>query len=288
MKIGGRVTRVNRPAKPPKKRGRVKQAAPGGAKRTPNSDDIPRCLENEVVVLLATGPSLTKEQIELLRPLHEKGKLKIVGCNDSYRLCDFLDVLYFCDGGWFKHNPDVLDYNVDFVWTQDSKAKGNHPTRIKKVSGSSGNGISTRPHHIHWGSNSGFQLINLAYHMGAQYFILLGYNMDVPKGMQQHFFGKHPKGLNQGNSYKGFCSAYEKIQPDIKNRIINATQPSALKAFRNIKLEDALEELLGETERRSREVNEEAAEKPTPRGTHPTYIYGMYGGVSGDGAQPHV
>ena len=64
--------------------------------------------------------------------------------------------------------------------------------------------------------------------------------MDVPVGKKQHFFGRHPKPLNQANNYKGFCGQYNLIDPEDKKRIINCTIPSALTCFPQMKLGDAL------------------------------------------------
>lgn len=222
------------------------------------SDPIPRKYLGEPAVLLASGPSLSKEQIEYIRPFHAAGKIRVFGLNDTYKICDFIDVFYACDPKWWDCNmPSVVEYKCEDKWTQDknkSKELG-----INWVNGSSGQGLCLYKNKIHFGSNSGFQLLNLAWHYGIRQFFLLGYNMDVPKGTQQHFFGRHPKPLNQGNNYRGFVQQYNKIQKDIKNLVINCTEPTMLKCFRQMPLEQALE-----TERRDRTAHalQKATEAP--------------------------
>ena len=85
-------------------------------------------------------------------------------------------------------------------------------------------------------------MLNLAYHFGISKFILLGYTMTVPKGFQQHFFGPHPKGLNQSTtSYRSFVGSYKQVQANIKATIVNCTPQSHLAdIFRVATLEDEL------------------------------------------------
>jgi hypothetical protein len=211
--------------------------------------------------MVATGPSLTLAQLEYVRPFVEAGKARIFGCNDVYKWCDFLDVFYFCDPRWYETNnsPEtkplpVGEYKCEQTWTQDAKAAPKY--QINRVVGSGGKGLCKDKNKIHFGSNSGFQMINLAYHFGIRRFLLLGYNMDVPRGMQQHMFGPHPKPLNRAHNYKGFVSAYRGMTPADKAMIINCTFPTALDCFVQLALPEALpKELLDGT---GKQVSNEA------------------------------
>lgn len=201
-------------------------------------DEIPEKYLGDTAVLLASGPSLTDEVIEYIKPFHEQGIIRVFGLNDTFKICDFLDVFYACDPRWWDHNLEVLDHPCPEKWTQDKNWGAKHKDLgIRTVSGGGGSGLSIRKHHIHYGSNSGFQLLNLAYHYGIRKFILLGYNMHVPKGMKQHFFGPHPKPLNTTDNYRGFCSQYDRISDEHKKMIVNCTDKTALKSFRQSLLE---------------------------------------------------
>ena len=86
---------------------------------------------------------------------------------------------------------------------------------------------------IHHGSNSGYQAINLAYLLGADRIILLGYDMQRTGG-QGHFFGDHPKGLTNGH-YEGFIPRFTDLARDLGNEgvdVINCTRETALHQFR--------------------------------------------------------
>lgn len=267
-------------------RSRRRPAPPKRNKQPPPEyDEVPELYPGEVGVLLASGPSLNEQDLAVVKQFRDKGLVRVFGLGDSYRLCDFMDVFYACDPKWWELNPEVLNNPCTNKWTQDVRAAKKY--KLNLVSGSSGKGISTRKNHIHFGSNSGYQLLNLAYHFGIRKFILLGYNMDVPKGMQQHFFGKHPKGLNQTNNYRSFVANYNGIQDNIKQMVINSTTPTGLTCFRKLPLEQALEETT--TKRRSGEVAVQSApeEPAVPREPSRTYLPGIYGGPSSDGSEPN-
>ena len=168
------------PRKPQRAGNRPRAQAKVASK--PVADAVPDSFAGMRGVLLATGPSLTREQVEYIRPLHEAGDIAVFGLNDAYRWCDFLDVFYFCDPRWLTANSDALDYSHGEIWTQDANLRTQHAGKIKRVAGTSGNGICKQANHIHFGGNSGFQLLNLAWHFGIRDFYLLGYNMDVPPG----------------------------------------------------------------------------------------------------------
>ena len=222
-----------------KSRSRKQIIATRRARPNEKGDPVPEIYSGIPAVLLATGPSLSEEQIEYIRPLHEQKSIAVFGLNDAYKWCDFLDVFYFCDPRWLDCNPDAADYGHGQIWTQDAGV-GKKYANINRVKGGSGKGLCRVASEIHFGGNSGFQLLNLAWHFGIRKFYLLGYNMDVPKGMKQHMFGPHPKGLNQSNSYKNFVNSYNQITPADKALITNCTYPTALTGFKQQPLEEAL------------------------------------------------
>jgi len=194
---------------------------------------VPCLYPNETAVLFATGPSLTKEVIEIVRPYHASGKVRTFGCNDTYYVVDFLDVHYACDEGWWNYHGEqalrTLPKNCQ-VWTQDNRSRNKF--HINHIDGEYSPGLwITDRTKIHYGSNSGFQQLNLAYHYGIRKFLLVGYNMGLDKG-KTHFFGDHPSDIRRVSPYDKFLENYNKIQKDIKPLIINCTENSHLTCFR--------------------------------------------------------
>jgi hypothetical protein len=231
-------------AKQIQKRNRERQATRQTRSAGKVADHVPILEGGRPAVLLATGPSLCREDLEYIRPLHEQGKISVFGLGDAYRLCDFMDVFYFCDPKWLELNPKALDCGAPHMWTQCAKSVAKHPNKLKRIAGSGGNGICESPHHIYYGGNSGHQLINLAWHFGVREMYLLGYNMGATDNTRkkQHFFGHHPQGLNQNNSYKSFVGSFQRIKPSIRAMITNCTEPSFLSpdVFKFVPLREAL------------------------------------------------
>lgn len=198
---------------------------------------IPLKYRNKEAILIATGPSLDERTVDIIRKY--KDRFIIFGCNDSYRLVDFLNVHYACDKQWwsmwgedFKRERPNL-----YSWTQDKSSAIEF--KVNYTNGKHQRGMSLDGNFIHFGSNSGYQLLNLAFLMGCKKFILVGYNMQVVDN-KRHFFGDHPKGLNNSSPYPRFIKAYETIQPAIKELVVNCTPNSALTCFRQNDLEKEL------------------------------------------------
>lgn len=199
---------------------------------------IPLKYPNKCFILCATGPSLTTEVIETIRPY--KDNYVIFGINDSYRVIDFLDEHYACDGKWwnqwgsdFRHVYPELS-----SWTQDTSSA--QKFNLNHTPGRHSKDLSLDSSLIHFGSNSGYQALNIAFLMGGRKFILLGYNMKASKG-KKHFFGDHPEGLNKNSPYDSFVKNFNTIRPEIRKLVINCTEDSALDCFVKADLKEILE-----------------------------------------------
>ena len=140
---------------------------------------------NKPAILFATGPSLTEEVVETIRPY--KDKFVMFGCNDSYKIVDYLNEHYGCDTKWWRQNGK--DFREKYAnlssWTQCRTSAQEYG--LKFISGKHLGGFSLSSTLIHFGSNSGYQLMNLAFLMGVSKMILVGYNMKHVK-KQTHFF----------------------------------------------------------------------------------------------------
>lgn len=82
------------------------------------------------------------------------------------------------------------------------------------------------------GGNSGFQAINLAYHLGAKTIILLGFDM-----FGGHYFGNHPQELAQGSPFNGFIESMKTIN---EVEIINCSRMTVLDCFPRMRIESVL------------------------------------------------
>lgn len=199
--------------------------------------------------MAATGPSLTREVAEAC-----KGQ-RVIAVSDAYRLLPFADALYSCDARWWDAHNGVPGFKGE-KWschgsdTYNNKIPTAEKYGLKLVAGESGEGFSFEPSLIHYGSNSGFQAINLALQFGCKRVVLVGFDMRIvptkegesaAKAMR-HFFGDHPSGLSNCADYGKFIPAFKEAARKLPEgiEIINCTPGSALTCFKMAALADAL------------------------------------------------
>lgn len=227
------VMHGNAPAAPRKSRPRKTRSCPLLRKIKP-------IWTNRPAIVAATGPSLTIETAEKCRGI------ATIAINDAYRRLPWADLLYACDDRWWFQHKGCLDFAGE-KWSSHESEKRNDKARaaetfgLNLVTGKDAPGFSLDPEYIHYGSNSGFQGLNIAILMGADPIILVGFDMQTVD-RQRHFFGDHPPGLcntvNYTNFVKHFDRAAKRLPPEI--RVWNATPKSALTCFPKVNLDDAL------------------------------------------------
>lgn len=188
-------------------------------------------------IVAATGPSLTPD----VAARCQASGWPIIAVNDAYRLLPDAAILYACDAAWWDVHRGCHDFRGE-KWSAHSVGPtqpDNDKTRIADdygltcVQGRDCPGFSLDPDVVHYGSNSGFQGINLAILLGATTIVLVGFDMHG----RTHFFGKHPLPLCQMDDsrpgferyIKHFVEAAKTLPPHI--RIVNATPESALTCF---------------------------------------------------------
>jgi hypothetical protein len=155
------------------------------------------------------------------------------------------DVLYACDAWWWEYYGGCPGFHGEKWSTHDQNANPKLEIAAKYgvslVRGQCGDGFSTDPSIIHYGSNSGFQAINLAMLFGARRILLVGFDMSSPNG-KTHFFGHHPSFRGQPR-YESFVGAYndaaKRLQTGVE--IINCTPGSALRCFPKADLIEAMD-----------------------------------------------
>lgn len=202
----------------------------------------------ETAAILASGPSMTREQAEAVR-----GRCRVIAVNNQGidtecdgalvpALAPWADILFAADAKWWRHYHDralkfagrkvtvraTLPWPEVFSLTQSYE----HPT------------FDPRPTHLVSGGNSGYMAVHLAVHLGVKKILLLGFDMRDGRGGRRHWFGAHPGKLNSRGSYATWRSAFDKFA-GVLNRmdveVLNCTPDSALKSFRRVPLTVALD-----------------------------------------------
>lgn len=198
---------------------------------------VPREWPGETVVCVATGPSLTPEDVEYCR-----GKARVIVINNAHELAPWADCLYACDAKWWHWHHGVKAF-TNPKWSMDHSAWNGYRVLypdVRLLRNAGPDGLEHQPTGLKSGRNSGYQAINLAYHYGAKRIVLLGYDMQMSGG-KSHYFGEHPN--NQRSPYDRFRRAFETIKKPLMKRgieVINCTRRSALNTFPKADLREVL------------------------------------------------
>jgi hypothetical protein len=155
------------------------------------------------------------------------------------------DHLYAADCKWWHHH--IADINCGFTgkrWSCDPPGKTNWNSHDPKdwhievmACHIRQKGLSRDSSIVHSGGNSGYQAINLAYHLGATRIILIGFDMSWHSG-KAHWFGDHPEGFSNAKPDK-YIAAFRTIKPeDYGIEILNCSRVTALDAFPRHHLRD--------------------------------------------------
>lgn len=198
---------------------------------------VPKDWRGETAVVIATGPSLTSEDVDYCR-----GKARVVAVNDAYKLAPWADCLYATDARWWHWHRGVPDFTGP-KWSLEHSAWGNHRERypdVQRLRNTGPGGLEHDPSGLKNGRNSGYAAVNLAYHYGATRIILLGFNMGH-KGGRSHFFGDHPN--RTSSPYRQFIERFETIVAPLQKRgvsVINCSRDSLLHCFPKADLRQTL------------------------------------------------
>jgi hypothetical protein len=183
-------------------------------------------------VVAASGPSL--------KTIPRNDEWRYIAVNDAWRLFPFADILYAADLNWWDVYEGVPGFHGEKWTTHDdgTNDKSSCVWPLNIVRGDHKPGFSTDQNVLHYGSNSGFQAVNLAILKGATKIVLIGFDLRV--NGKRHFFGDHPEGLRNTDNYHAFAQAFRVAARDCPVPIFNATHGSALDCFPMVDIEDVM------------------------------------------------
>lgn len=231
----------------------------------PPAKPIQPIFKGETAVLIATGPSITDEQIQYVKLKREEGKCKVFTLNNVYQRVPFTDMHLSCDAPWWRwyypRSQELRDLPCPkYTWFPDLAKKFG----IEYIRGVDKPGLSINPSVIHINHGSGPMWINMALHLGVKKLILIGHDMKFapdykpkeqkPGSTPRHYFNEYPKPLQHWPSVKvglskpgvldGLIEAYAKMIPQLNKsemEVVNCTPGSALTVFRMSTLEKELQ-----------------------------------------------
>jgi hypothetical protein len=212
--------------------------------------------KGEAVVILGGGPSLTPEQVALVRHVRDaSGTLRVIAVNDAYLLAPWADVQYAADAHWHRwhsqgiERPGLTAAEVAERWAgfagqkcsiDSGDAIADPAVHILKIAGQMG--LSLDPRALMTGRNSGFQALNLAVLAGATRVILLGFDGKPSDDGRGHWFGEHPYPTRAAAYplYRQAMSAAENSLIAAGVTVLNCSPGSVIDSFPKTLLEEAL------------------------------------------------
>lgn len=183
----------------------------------------------ETVVCIASGPSLTREDVDLVKVQHAAGRCKVIAVNREFEMAPWADALYIADYMcWQEYMKDINKAFHGERWTIDERAA--RQFKLNLIGRARGEGFSKDPKEITTGGNSGFQVVHLAMHWGASRIFLLGYDMQQTGG-KPHHYGKHRGHLHNGKWFDRWIPSFKPLVAELKRRgvqIVNLSRQTAL------------------------------------------------------------
>lgn len=188
------------------------------------------------VVILGGGPSLTQEQIDLVR-----GKARVIAINNAYLRAPWADVLYAPDARWWRRHgsrAELHAFQGQRCCLEESQWNGlAHRLRYDRgLVWSDRSDTIGRCEHGH----AGYQALNIAGLAAGAPIILLGYdaNDDGPANWHNDHPWPRPRGV-AAKIRRSFVVARPEIEKRV--RVINCSPGTAIDAFPCMTLEAALE-----------------------------------------------
>ena len=188
---------------------------------------------NSKFIVIATGPSLSEQQISTIKFIKNEHNPTVIVINDAYKLLKNADYLYCGDVDWIEtYKADILDSFTGTVVMPDRASQifvEKNPW-VNTVKCYTYKGLYKDNTAINCGRNSGYQAVHYARNLGAKTIVLFGFDMNSSNG-KEHFFGSHPGHLRSPvKQFSSFIEHFRHLVSDIKKEgitILNATGPNS-------------------------------------------------------------
>lgn len=146
---------------------------------------VPREWAGETAFVIAGGPSVRNQNVELLR-----GR-KVIAINSSFRLVPWADFLFCGDSRWWReHRTAVLATFKGRIVSTGINIDDACVLRLRRAEASLG--LSADPSAVVIGRTSTQAAINLAVLLGAKRVVLLGVDMQPALDGRTHHHDPHP------------------------------------------------------------------------------------------------
>lgn len=170
---------------------------------------------NHVAVVLASGPSLTAEDCDLVAA----APVKTIAVNATFRRAPWADIVYMGDMMAVKTYEHELGRTTTAArWTRCPASAQRFPKWNRAPS-------------ISMGGNSGHQAISMAAAFGARRILLLGFDMQPAASGQRHWHAEHPRPCNQRSLFDEWLlklARYAKELDKAGVELVNCSRTTAI------------------------------------------------------------
>lgn len=208
-------------------------------------------LSRRIVVCVATGPSLTVEQIDLARQAQQQRDAFVIAINEAGLrrylplAAPWADAIYAADHAWWRHyQPNFYGWRIS-----------GEPVNPINLNGHPFPGVYTQPlkmlerdermpivpGSVVSGGHSGFQALGFALSCGSRNVILLGYDCGRFGGRNAHD-ATRPDKFKRDTDMSAWAKVYTLVRRDIPDaKVINCSQVSAISCFDKMTFTEALQ-----------------------------------------------
>lgn len=192
-------------------------------------------------IVIASGPSMLHVDMQHVQEAADRG-WRVLTVNNAWKLAPRAHVHYAADLCWWDAYAGECRA-AGQRWTADHHAAARYG--LRRITCRSGIGLCRTPGQVYAGGNSGYQAINLAYHLGMRHGILLGFDMRRQQGEPGHFDGEHPEPMISApeNQIAAWLARFPALARDLRHEgvaVVNCTPGSALDCFPAMTLQEAI------------------------------------------------
>ncbi len=177
---------------------------------------------------------------DCMTQLHGK---QILAANKSFQLGHWIDAFFFRDEQiWRWHQQEILDHPGRRFCGRNSLRR---KQGLEFIDTPDRNGLSAGRCRACWNRNAGAACISVAYLLGADRIILLGFDFKNGPHELSHYHGEHPRRtISGGRDFEYWLQVMDEVAIKAAEKelpIINTNPDSAIEAFPKVELQEVLE-----------------------------------------------
>lgn len=171
--------------------------------------ECPPLWQDQTVFVIGSGPGLKGMALDGLARRHT------IAINNAFQIVPDPSVIYYADTRWWRwHGPDIPLEFPGRIYTTSKCGDAYLDPRVRRFRQdhrfATGGPALSHDRNALAGFDSGYQAINLAYHLGCSRVVLLGFDMGFVDG-KAHFHPDHAVPSEEENYIGKFGPHYPRL-----------------------------------------------------------------------------